>query len=415
MLLHETFAATPLDRESLPQGNLNIDKRVRTNPFPWTGQFSPQLVEELLGVYAPDSGVILDPFVGSGTLLAETVRIKLAACGCDVNPAAVTLAQVYQLANLDASKRMAILEELGDRLYDKIGLPQGPLFLDEPFKAADQDALEAALVDLWRKSSAGPSEILAAALVVLCDFHRKDLSADRIHYVWWRLNQIVGSLPESDQPVAVHHADARSLPIESGSIDLVLTSPPYINVHNYHQKFRRSVEALSWDVLTVARSEIGSNRQNRGNRFLTVIQYSLDMVLALREMARVTKSGGRLILVLGRVSSVRGVQFFNGELVTELAVQGAGLQIEKRQERVFRNRYGADIYEDILHFRATNDLPDEDSCLKAARRIAGRMLSAAGRVVPPKEQPGLEDSIAGLDKVSPSPILATAATSSTLA
>ena len=62
----------------------------------------------------------------------------------------------------------------------------------------------------------------------------------------------------------MHHADARALPVESGSADLVLTSPPYINVHNYNQKYRRSVEALEWDILAVARSEIGSNRQNRG-------------------------------------------------------------------------------------------------------------------------------------------------------
>ena len=405
MLLRETFATTPLDRQSLPQSNLNIDKRVRTNPFPWTGQFSPQLVEELLRAFAPDTGVVLDPFVGSGTLLAEAVRVRLAACGCDVNPAAVILAHTYQLTHLNASKRVTLLEDLGARLYDKIGSPQGPLFADEPFRLVDQGAFEAALVDLWRQSSPGPEKILAAALVVLCDFHRKDLDADRIHAVWWRLNQIVRGLPESDQPVAVHHADARALPVESGSVDMVLTSPPYINVHNYHQRFRSSVEALSWDILTVARSEIGSNRQNRGNRFLTVIQYSLDMVLALREMARVTRPGGRLILVLGRVSSVRGVQFFNGELVAELAVQATGLVMEKRQERVFRNRYGADIYEDILHFSTTHELLDKDYSLMTARRIAGQMLSAAGRAAPREEQQGIEDSVASLDMVSPSPIL----------
>ena len=402
MLLHETFAATPVDRESLPQGALNIDKRVRTNPFTWTGQFSPQLVEALLEIYAPDSGVVLDPFVGSGTLLAETARIHLAARGYDVNPAAVTLAQVYRLANLDALEKKAVLEELGSRLFDKIGLPEGPLFLPEPFQATDQDALEALLVDLWRESSSGLEKILAAALVVLCDFYRKDLNADKVHGVWRRIRQVVRTLPESDQPVEAHLADARSLPLASGSVDLVLTSPPYINVQNYHQLFRRSVEALSWDVLAVARSEIGSNRQNRGNRFLTVIQYSLDMVLALREMARVTKPGGRLILVLGRVSRVLGVAFFNGELVAELAVQGAALEFEKRQERVFRNRYGADIYEDILHFRKIDPVPDEDASLRTARGIAEQVLSAAGRDV---SRNGITDAIASLDRVPPSPIL----------
>ena len=97
----------------------------------------------------------------------------------------------------------------------------------------------------------------------------------------------------------MHHADARALPVESGSADLVLTSPPCINVHNYHQKCQRSVEALEWDVLAVARSEIGSNRQNRGTVSSRSLQYSLDMALALREMARVARRGSRLILVLG--------------------------------------------------------------------------------------------------------------------
>lgn len=200
MLLHETFAATLVDRESLPQGALNIDKRVRTNPFSWTGQFSPQLVEALLEIYAPDSGVVLDPFVGSGTLLAETARIHLAARGYDVNPAAVTLAQVY----------------------------------------------------------------------------------------------------------------------------------------------------------------------------------------------------------LGRVSRVLGVAFFNGELVAELAVRGAALEFEKRQERVFRNRYGADIYEDILHFRKIDPVPDEDTSLQTARGIAEQVLSAAGRDA---SRNGITDAIASLDRVPPSPIL----------
>ncbi len=103
----------------------------------------------------------------------------------------------------------------------------------------------------------------------------------------------------SSRPVVIRQADARALPLESCSADLILTSPPYINVHNYHQKFRRSAEALDCDILAIARCEIGSNRRNRGNRFLTVIQYALDMTLALREMVRVAKADARLIL--GRV------------------------------------------------------------------------------------------------------------------
>ena len=297
-----------------------------------------------------------------------------------------------------------LLDELRERLFDVIGLPHGPLFFAEARWPAERSALESALVALWRESPPGPAQSLMAALVVLCDFYREHLDAETIHKTWLRLERIVRTLPESTRPIAVHHADARALPVESGSADLGLTSPPCINVHNYHQKYRRSVEALEWDVLAVARSEIGSNRRNRGNRFLTVVQYSLDMALALREMARATRRGSRLILVLGRESSVRGTRFYNGELVTEVSVQGVGLEIERRQERVFRNRYGADIYEDILHFRTTEELLDDDACLTAARRIAGQVLLAARGLVPDTERPGLEDAMARLGEIAPSPM-----------
>lgn len=404
MILHDNFAATPLDRTSLPDGALDIAERSRTNSFPWAGQFTPQLVERLLSAYAPRNGVVLDPFVGSGTSLVEAARLGLPACGADINPAAVALARVYRLANLNAVKRTALLRGLREKLFNSVSRPDGPLFFKDEQRSADRFALESALVDLWRESSSGPIQNLAAALVILCDFHRERLDAETVHRTWSRLERIVRSLPESIGQLTVHHADARSLPIESGTVDLVLTSPPYINVHNYHQKYRRSAEALDWNVLAVARSEIGSNRQNRGNRFLTVVQYSLDMSLALREMARVARRGARLILVLGRESSVRGTRFFNGEIVTEVAVQGVGLKIERRQERVFRNRYGTDIYEDILHFRSTGEVPDDEWCVAVARKIAKKVLSASHCSVPLQERTGIQHAMDRLEEIAPSPM-----------
>ena len=401
----DTFAATPIDRVSIPQGRLDIATQVRTNPLPWTGQFSPQLVEELLTAYAPHSGVVLDPFVGSGTALVESGRLGLGACGADLNPAAVVLARVYETMNLDAASRAMVLDGLRNRLQYVIDSASVSLFFDGNRGSPDRRILEAALVGHWRDSAPGAEQALSAALVVLSDFYRKRLDVGTVQEAWRRLDRIVRHLPEANRTISVHHADARALPIEDDSIDLVLTSPPYINVHNYHQNFRRSAEALKWDVLAIARSEIGSNRQNRGNRFLTVIQYSMDMALALREMARVTKLGSRLILVVGRESSVRGARFYNGEIVAELAVRGVGVVMEGRQERMFRNRYGASIYEDILHFRVTEEVPEEGSSLRVARCIARQALLAAYPHARPKERAGLDDALTRLETVTPSPML----------
>ena len=377
---------------------------MRTNPFPWTGQFSPQLVQQLLEAYAPRAGVVLDPFVGSGTSLIESARLGLAACGSELNPAAAILSQVYESVNMNFRQRADALDAVRERLFDAVGSPYGPLFCDQAPGPSDRAALEASLVRLWRDSATGITRKLAAALVVLCDFHQRHLDADKVRKTWFRLEDTVRGLPESSRPIVARHADARALPVESGTIDMILTSPPYINVHNYHQQFRRSVEALDWDVLSFARSEIGSNRQNRANRFLTVIQYSLDMALALKELARVARPGARLILVLGRESFVRGGRFFNGELVAEIAVRCNGLTIEKRQERMFRNRYGSDIYEDILHFSATDDAPDERSSIAAARGVAAGALAAARPSIPAEQRSGIDDALSRVDSVSPSPM-----------
>ena len=402
MILHQTLARLDVDRESLPQTNLDITNRVRTNPFPWTGQFSPQLAEQLLAAYAPRSGLVLDPFVGSGTSLMEAARLKLAASGAELNPAAALLAKVYALVNCRAAIRASAMNEVQARLLRALGVASVSLFEEAPL--LDSPTLERGLIDLWREATPGAAKTLAAALVILIDFCR-ELDAERICATWRRIQQTVSTLPRSTARITVHHADARSLPHDTQTVDMVLTSPPYINVHNYHQQYRRSVEALAYDVLQIARSEIGSNRQNRTNRFLTVIQYSLDMSLALREIARVTRPGALSILVVGRESMVRGIRFFNGELIAELAVRAVGLRLERRQERVFRNRYGKAIYEDILHLRSTDDVPDERGTLPIARQIAHEVLSATRAANGHTEKPLLDDALARVYSVSPSPIL----------
>lgn len=403
MLESGIYTTTPLDRDSLPQSSLNIANRVRTNPLPWNGQFSPQFVEELLTAYAPRSGVVLDPFVGSGTSLVEAARAGLGAWGGDLNPAAVALASVYTLANATLTRRAKILGQLRRRVYDAIGLPEGPLFSGDTVGALGPEAIKSQLTALWRSAPVGYHRCLAAALIVLSDFRPEGIDTRTVSKTWRRLENTVRTLPQAAQPITVLGADARALPVESNSVDVVLTSPPYINVHNYHQNFRRSVEALNCNVLRVARSEIGSNRQNRGNRYLTVIQYSLDMALALLEMGRVAKAEAPLMLVLGRESTVRGTPFYNGRLVAEIGGRAVGLTPVMRQERVFLNRYGKKIFEDILHFRAPSGTVDVSAALATARRIAHDVLLESRVRAPAEERKGVDDALERVQDAAPSP------------
>jgi hypothetical protein len=161
-------------------------------------------------------------------------------------------------------------------------------------------------------------------------------------------NSLIG-LPYSEQPISALLKDARSVGEEfENQIDFILTSPPYINVFNYHQNYRAIIETFKFDILRVAHSEFGSNRKNRGNRFKTVVQYCLDMEIALNSFWKALKTNGKMVLVLGRESNVRGIPFYNGQLIIEILQESKCFSNIKTLERKFTNKFGVNIKEDII-------------------------------------------------------------------
>ena len=213
-------------------------------------------------------------------------------------------------------------------------------------------------------------------------------------------------MPFSTHRIEAIHSDARNTLMADSSVNLVVTSPPYINVHNYHQQYRASMESLRWNLLEVAKSEIGSNRKFRSNRFITVVQFCLDIAQALRELLRVCDSDARIIFIVGRESKVRKTKIYNGEIVAEIAHKAFGYNLVLRQERVFTNRFGQNIYEDILHFSQGVHTP-ANSFLDKSREIAGEVLKCSYNSAPNYVKKDISAALTGMSKVSPSPLFDT--------
>lgn len=388
---HTALSSLPL----VAQADLNIQGRSRTNPLPWRGQFSPQLVETLLQTYG-ESGDrrILDPFVGSGTVLIEAARLGYSAFGAEINPAAMALASTYCFVNLDKSARNVALQNV-EALLEKCGL-RSDLSLFSRESTAD---MRPDLLSQRNLLSIGQERVILDALIVLADFTNVPLTPPVVASKWISLRRLIESLPQSDEPIVAAFADARRLPLPDASIDLIVTSPPYINVFNYHQQYRGSVEALGWDVLAAAKSEIGSNRKHRSNRLLTVVQYCLDMAMVLDEMRRVARPNGRMIVVVGRESNVRKTAFFNAQILAEIAVECLNLKVLLQQEREFTNRFGQIIREDILiiDFVGTKTVSFD-----TVREIAIRQLQSAFLRAPLEARSDFSEAISFARTVQPS-------------
>jgi DNA modification methylase len=382
---------------------LNVEDKNRSNLFNWRGQFTPQFVDYLLETYTRPGQRVLDPFCGSGTVLQEAAARCLAATGLEINPAAYAMAKFFSLSGLNPSARGAARDAAGDALYS-ITATMGkelPLF----HNANEYRENAANLLDVAQKVLAQVADKRAKLLLLLTFFRAESSKNGNLAATLTRAFQFLSKqltcLPFVAEAPAATLADARNAHLYlKQQVDAIITSPPYINVFNYHQNYRALLELFGFDMLHVARSEIGANRKHRGNRFLTVIQYCLDLELALRSFAQTLTPNGLLIMVVGRESRVRGVPFGNSALAKALLQNSGAFSAPDSYERVFVNRFGQNIFEDILVARRIN----ETRTAKSAREVAAFALRQSLDGTAGEVRADIEATLAQIDAVKPSPI-----------
>lgn len=333
--IYPYYNSMMFDDKTISRNDLNIVNKKKSNPLPWNGQFSPQLVETLMSSYCNKNDIVFDPFLGSGTTLLEAGEFNLKAYGTEINYGAICLANLYTFINIEFSDRVLILSNLEKKLN------------------LTEDKSKDFFYTISKNITTDYEQKLFSALIVLTDFYKNNFSAKWLSSKWNKVKETVLVLPFSKNKIEVIRNDARALNINTDTCTFVLTSPPYINVFNYHQQYRASVEFLNGSVLPAAQAEIGSNRKNRGNRYLTVVQYCEDMVNVFSEINRICKKDSHIIFIVGRESAVMKTPFYNGKIITELACGVCGLKPLFRQERNFKNKFGTQIYEDILHFSSS--------------------------------------------------------------
>ena len=169
-------------------------------------------------------------------------------------------------------------------------------------------------------------------------------------------NAIDKRVHDSGPEPTIKKADARTLPLDNESIDLVLTSPPYLNAIDY---VRCSKFSLVWmgykieELRQVRTSSVGNEaadaaavddeeimgivdalklRPKLERRFHAILcRYINDMREAIAEVGRVLSKTGIAVYVVGE-NTVRGSYVRTSKIVTRLA-ELAGLSLRERRMR----------------------------------------------------------------------------------
>lgn len=364
------------------------------HPFP--ARMAPELA--LTTLKTLDSGsVVLDPMVGSGTVVRHASELGHRAIGFDLDPLAVLLTRVWTTPVADQTVQVlseAVLDEVRTLDADRVRLPwidedeETRKFVEYWFGDAQRADLRRIAYLLATRLEHDPqgrasTDVLRLALsriIITKDQGAslgRDVSHSRPHKVaerseydvipaFMRSLKYVRRLLSDSPPagnVEISVGDARSLtPLATGSVDAVLTSPPYLNAIDYMRGHRlslvwlgyglrelRQIRAISIgaergrdadeEAENVAEIEeaMGDTRELPAREVAMISRYAGDLYRTVAEIARVLKPNGRAILVVGN-SCLRGTFIRNSDGVAR-AAQLVGLQLAEKLERELPTRH----------------------------------------------------------------------------
>jgi len=320
---------------------------------PYLGKFVPQLVEVFLERYARPGDLVWDPFAGSGTTLVEANAFGALAAGCDISAFNCLLARVktahYEPVALLADV-VALSAELPAESFEPgseyLGRWFAPRALDELLAFRERIA-ETFYPDLWRVVLSRAARSARLARHDDLDFPKEAVAGEYRCHKHHRLCRPVQEARKfldryvrdavqrvqefadvrTEQPVAVIHGDSRFVD-PPGPIDLVITSPPYPGLIDYHEQHAYAYELLGLE----RRDEEEIGRGVRG--------YCEGVAAALSRAAGALADDGRVVIV---VNDSRGL--YDGIL------EEAGLRLEQRGLRHVNRRTGrrsGEYFEEVL-------------------------------------------------------------------
>ena len=361
------------DLESL---NLNwreqeLPERIRTKHVhrlhPYLGKFVPQLVEIFLRKFEP--ATVCDPFCGSGTTLVEAATLGINAIGCDISEFNTLMTRVktgkYDLGLLDfeikdilskalSSTQLTLLEERAPyHVSEYLQSWFAPRALSSLLAYRDciqnytyRDVLRLILsraarsarrtthfdLDFPKQPQTGPYHCYKHNRICKPteDSARflKRYSTDTLK----RIREFAGI--QRDVSLLTITDDTRRA--EFPNFDLVITSPPYVGLIDYHDQHMYAYELL--ELEWKADEEIGPAK--RGSSLRAKAEYVDNMVESFKNVKKGLSRGGRMVVIVNDKSG----------LYDEIQMR-IGMTLETRLERHVNRRTGrraGDFFESIF-------------------------------------------------------------------
>ena len=351
-------------------------------------KYIPQIPRWAIRQFASHDSVVLDPFMGSGTSLVEGLCSVRKTYGTDIDPLARLISRAktakYNVPRLKALARIILAAEAEAPIPGNLPM-QGVKNIEHWFKKDSFSALTCLYqtIDSLNATVEEREFFFCVFSSILRWVSNADDQTQKTYVsgtlkkdpppVWETFKRFLAkALAGAEELDAISHrgtaeildGSALSIPLPDSTVDLVVTSPPYLDSVDYMYNFmleyfwigpRIGVSSRA-DFNLRRRAPVGAkNPAHRVSEFPlsiadivrsdeipmyrreAVLSYFESMRLHFKEAARVMKDGGRYVLVIGNSQAQTGVIPVHDCLLR--IARDAGLHLEKAFAYRIRRHY----------------------------------------------------------------------------
>lgn len=299
-----------------------IQKIDRIHPYP--AKFTVDLALEYIAKYTQKGDTVYDPFVGSGTTLLASSLLHRTGYGTDVNHIAILISK-GKLLRLKETELLELREFINyfDEKYVEGIRTVKPYYypsIDHWF-CNNSILVLSFILDLINKLTTAQERVfaeLAMSAIIntvsnqegdtrYAAIDKPDLTIDRVASVFSKkfitmLDLMTEFNCEDRQeekclPLILNSKDCGTV-IEKESVDLILTSPPYVNTYDYYLYHKHRMNWLGYDVKYSMEAEIGSRREFSSLKH-DESKFSDDLASIFAACDNVLKPQGKIVLVIG--------------------------------------------------------------------------------------------------------------------
>ena len=374
--IRSDFARLPLRKEWSFRDAQRKEMYAHTHSYHrYPAKFIPQIVKQLIASYAPTGKeVICDPFGGCGTTLVEAKISGRKSVGFDINPIAKLITQVKITPispRLLDKYRLEFVENLDSASNKRIKHHERISYWFDAHTTKKLDAIYLAIKKIknsdvkkfflcaFSHNLKNSSRWLMKSIKPTID-KRKTVPDPKESFLRHLDSMIRKNREFYDELSATNHLhvkaamyrrdSTRVLPLRSNSVDLIITSPPYVTSYEYADLHQLSLlwfgddprhfkkwHRFSNDFNDFRKQFIGTTyKQTSGGVLESIIAQSIvdklvevdrplaadvanyfsDVNKALAEMYRILKPGGKACVIVGN-TALRGVEILNAEVAAE--------------------------------------------------------------------------------------------------